>query len=181
MASPNLQKCLKVRKRPRVSQSPTMSPERPARNPDSAHSAPGADSKNGSSARDRSESESGADSEKASDESSPSDSQEEDYVPQRKVGTPQGSPIATRAARRRRGADALPAELSLSPPKKKKRVTWTDEEVKRLKAAVDKHGAGQWARMLQDQDFTFGACRNGVSLKDKWRNLQKPIMKKKKA
>jgi hypothetical protein len=112
-----------------------------------------------------------------SDESSLSDSNDEDYVQPPKVGAPQGSPSTTRAARLHRGADELPVR-SLPAPKRKKRVAWTEEETAMLVAAVGKYGKS-WIQMVQDQAFRFDACRDNVSLKDKWRNLQTQKKKKK--
>ncbi len=37
---------------------------------------------------------------------------------------------------------------------------------------VRKYGTGNWAQILQDDNYTFNN-RKGVDLKDKWRNLQK--------
>jgi len=51
------------------------------------------------------------------------------------------------------------------------RVIWTREEEKNLEAGVAMFSAGNWASILEH--YKFNEKRNAVSLKDKWRNMQK--------
>ena len=61
---------------------------------------------------------------------------------------------------------------------KRTKKHFTPQEVSDLRRGVEKHGVGNWAKMLSDQDLKFHSSRNTVSLKDKWRNLMKTISKK---
>jgi hypothetical protein len=53
----------------------------------------------------------------------------------------------------------------------KKRVPFSKEEVRNLEKGVAKFGVGKWSDILQK--YSFHPSRDSVSLKDKWRNLQK--------
>jgi len=55
------------------------------------------------------------------------------------------------------------------PPKKK--FLWTEKEIKYLTEGVERYGIGKWSLILSE--FHFPSYRDGVSLKDKWRNLVK--------
>ena len=73
---------------------------------------------------------------------------------------------------------------SVAPPPAARRQRFSAEEVRYLRAGVEIHGEGQWAKMIQDPRLKFSACRTAVSLKDKWRNMgaaqaQKPKLQKK--
>lgn len=54
---------------------------------------------------------------------------------------------------------------------RRKRVSWSDEEVKQLQLGVRNHGEGFWSAILQDQSLDFHPQRTQIDLKDKWRNL----------
>ena len=60
---------------------------------------------------------------------------------------------------------------------KRTKKHFTAEEVDDLRKGVDKHGVGNWAKILTDKDLAFHSSRNTVSLKDKWRNLMKSLAK----
>ena len=63
-----------------------------------------------------------------------------------------------------------------SPKRKRDRRFWTDDEIESLKAGVERYGVYRncWAKIIEDEDFEFHACRTSVDLKDKYRNLQLP-------
>jgi hypothetical protein len=52
-------------------------------------------------------------------------------------------------------------------------VPFAATEVDALKKGVQKHGAGYWTAILEDPTLHFNRCRSAISLKDKWRNLQR--------
>jgi hypothetical protein len=54
-----------------------------------------------------------------------------------------------------------------------KNVKWTHAEEVALRRGVAKHDEGSWATILRDPEFCFHASRDGVKLKDKWRNMNK--------
>lgn len=60
--------------------------------------------------------------------------------------------------------------------RKRERVMWSESEIESLKAGVERYGAYKncWSKILEDDDFEFESCRNGVDLKDKYRNLGLP-------
>jgi hypothetical protein len=51
----------------------------------------------------------------------------------------------------------------------RKRKRWADEEVEKLKGAVEEYGAGNWATIAERADLPG---RLPTDLKDKWRNLR---------
>lgn len=53
---------------------------------------------------------------------------------------------------------------------RKQRTKWTCKLDSYLVEGVNRHGLGQWSRILLDYDFEG---RTGTMLKDRWRNLQK--------
>ena len=75
------------------------------------------------------------------------------------------------------GDDEEEAAVAATPPATPpaaaptRRQRFSAEEVRYLRAGVEIHGEGQWAKMIQDPRLKFGACRTAVSLKDKWRNM----------
>ena len=68
-------------------------------------------------------------------------------------------------------AAAVPAEIVEIEKAPRRKQRFSAEEVRYLKAGVEIHGEGQWAKMIQDSRLKFAACRTAVSLKDKWRNM----------
>ena len=77
---------------------------------------------------------------------------------------PLESPVGT--ARNRREA-----RLSIAATTARRRVPWTEEEVKHLEAAVSALGIGKWKKALSL--YKFQDCRTAVDLKDKWCNITK--------
>jgi hypothetical protein len=51
------------------------------------------------------------------------------------------------------------------------KVPWTQAETNHLLVGVGKFGPGQWKLVLQS--YPFHSSRSSVSLKDKWRSLQR--------
>ena len=62
-----------------------------------------------------------------------------------------------------------------SPGSLARRRKWTAQEADTLRNAVAKYGAGNWAQILQDPQFSLLRQNNrtNVNLKDKWRVLTK--------
>lgn len=50
---------------------------------------------------------------------------------------------------------------------------WEAAEEEALRVGVQTHGLGAWQSILQDPRFSILEGRNGIQLKDKWRNLVK--------
>jgi hypothetical protein len=57
-----------------------------------------------------------------------------------------------------------------------KKRKWTEDELAAFKEALKVHGDGHWQKMKDDPRFSDRlAGRTGVNLKDKWRNMEKPL------
>ena len=69
------------------------------------------------------------------------------------------------------GDDVVPAPVPDAVAPVTRRTRFSAEEIRYLRAGVEIHGEGQWAKMIQDPRLKFHACRTAVSLKDKWRNM----------
>lgn len=76
------------------------------------------------------------------------------------VGPVPITPVRRGNGRKKAGTGATP------------RVAWTQPEIAALMAGVSKYGY-QWERILSEARDQFQPQRNGTSLKDKWRNIQK--------
>lgn len=76
---------------------------------------------------------------------------------------PLRSPVGTKHSGR--------PKISIPGNTARRRVPWTEEEVKHLTAAVSALGPGKWKQALSL--YKFKDCRTAVDLKDKWRNMRK--------
>ncbi|XP_035267990.1 telomeric repeat-binding factor 1 isoform X2 [Anguilla anguilla] len=69
-----------------------------------------------------------------------------------------------------RNKDRNVLESTENEGSRRKKVKWTYEEDRNLKAGVSRHGEGSWSKILLEFDFSD---RTGVMLKDRWRTLKK--------
>jgi len=70
-----------------------------------------------------------------------------------------------------KGYDAvIVPTASFEPSKRRKRVEWSDGEIRALMAGVEKHGSS-WSSILADAELRFHGSRTQVDLKDKYRNV----------
>ena len=72
------------------------------------------------------------------------------------------APVASKMIAKRKGRSG-----------KSGRLAWSAREEADLRRGVAKHGKGEWQHILDDPDFAFHSKRDGVALKDKWRNMSK--------
>ncbi|KAL0479948.1 hypothetical protein AKO1_007488 [Acrasis kona] len=72
-------------------------------------------------------------------------------------------------------AVAVRTQKRTPPPRKKsggtKKRLWSEQEVKNLVRGLDRYGLGNWSHILRK--YEFDPCRDGVSLRDKYRNMVK--------
>ena len=75
------------------------------------------------------------------------------------------------------GADASASAAAAAPAVRRARNLYSEEEVQHLQRGVEKHGAGNWDRILADNELSFHASRGAASLKHKWQYMMKMKMK----
>lgn len=121
---------------------------------------------------DDSDSDSDGDNDRDNVDSDDSDSNEDE----------DDEPVSASAGRKRaRRSQQVPQNTTRKQSKAKRRksgtprkgrVLWTDKEIEAIKDGVQRFGYGSWKKILHYHKSTLGT-RTNVSIKDKWRQLQK--------
>lgn len=62
-----------------------------------------------------------------------------------------------------------------SPPGRKVYTRWSEDEEHELTRLVQQYGVGNWSAILEAGKNVFISERTGVSLKDKWRVIQRGL------